>query len=869
MIPPYRASVDEVLRDLTTSLSGLSSDEASRRLQQYGPNEIETAPAISPFKILLRQFRDFFIYLLIVAALITFFLGEYTDFILIAVVIVVNGLMGFYQEFKAEKTLERLREMTAPVVTVLRNGQSVQISAREAVPGDIVCLEEGDILAADGRMLESVRLAVSEAVLTGESFAVEKSCEPLASETSNPADMQNMVFSGTTVTRGRGKAVVTATGLHTEVGKIARLLSGTLTVETPLKKKIELFSRNLGVLIVALCLILFGLGMWQGGDPMELFLTVVSLAVATVPEALPIVITLILALGVQVMARRRALVRRLPAVETLGAVTVICSDKTGTLTRNEMTVQKVFLSRGYEVTGTGYGVDGDIIGLTSTPLAPTPPTPLARRFLEIAEHCNNAILGDTPMGDPTELALKVLVRKGGVASLEYRRVSEEPFDSASKRMSVIVEGEGSRLTFVKGAPEEVLDRCTHLMRTDGTTSLLEPADLASIRQTIERWADDAYRVLALAYASGDAAGGEGLVFTGLAALMDPPAEGVREAVEHCKSAGIMVVMITGDHLKTALAVARSLGIAEHEDEAIDGREFMAAVGKPDFEIIKARLTKVRVFARVTPEEKLLIVETLQKMGHVVAMTGDGVNDAPALKKAEVGIAMGIRGTEVAKEAADLILTDDNFVTIVAAVEEGRKIYANIKKAIFFLLKTNFGELIVVSFAFFASYPLVLTPLMILWINLVTDSLPALAFAREPVTPGLMRQPPRNPVEEILDARRIIAIVCMGGLLAVASLSCFLMLCQSSLQEARSTAFNVLSVGQLFMTFGFRDVFFRNPWMFGGFAVSLAAQIGIFYIPFTVEAMHLVAPTPLEWALIFSFATVLAFITYPVRKWAKI
>lgn len=861
---PYLLSVDLVLHELGTSLTGLSSEEAAARLARFGPNEIETVEAISPFRILLRQFQDFFIYLLLMAVFITLFLGEYADAALIGVVIIVNGLMGFYQEYRAEKTLEKLRELTSPVVTVMRDGRAVQIPARDVVPGDMLCIEEGDIFAADGRVVESVRLAVSEAVLTGESFSVEKSSETLSFETANPADMQNMVFSGTTVTSGRGKAVVTATGLNTEVGKIANLLSRTLTVETPLKKKIEIFSRNLGVVIVALCFILFALGMWQGGDPMELFLTVVSLAVATVPEALPIVITLILALGVQTMARRHALVRRLPAVETLGAVTAICSDKTGTLTRNEMTVQRVFMGEKYEVTGTGYDVGGEIKGLT--------PTPLSRRFFEIAEYCNNARLAhlDTPpMGDPTELALAVLALKGGPQGREYRRVSEVPFDSVRKRMDVVVERDGERLTFVKGATEEVLGRCTFIMNPDGSTRPMGSADLASIRQVMESWADDAYRVLALAWARTGSEEREGLVFTGLAALMDPPAAGVREAVEHCKNAGIMVIMITGDHLKTALAVARNLGIAEREDEAIDSTELRAVMEKQHFEVLKAKVAKVRVYARVTPEEKLIIVETLQKMGHVVAMTGDGVNDAPALKKAEVGIAMGIRGTEVAKEAADLILTDDNFVTIAAAVEEGRKIYANIKKAIFFLLKTNFGELIVVSFAFFASYPLVLTPLMILWINLVTDSLPALAFAREPVTPGLMRQPPRDPGEEILNARRIIAIVCMGGLLAMASLSCFLFLCQSSLPAARSMAFNVLSVGQLFMAFGFRDAFFRNPWMFGGFAVSLAAQIGIFYIPFTVEAMHLVPPTPLEWGLIFTFAMIMAALTWPVRKWARI
>jgi P-type Ca2+ transporter type 2C len=815
----HSQAAEEALAHLGSSATGLSAQEAAQRLAADGPNALKEVKRISPLQVFLGQFKSLIIWMLIAAGAISGLLGEVVDAIAILAIVVLNAVIGFYQEFKAEQSIAALKKLTAPQARVRRDGQVMSISASGIVAGDILALEASDLVAADARLLEAASLRCIESALTGESEAVAKQPATLEQGDIPLGDRENMVFMGTSVAVGTGQAVVVATAMKTELGRIAGLIAEAGAEEkTPLQQKLTSFGRLLIWVTLGIVALLFGLGLLRGTKPVELFMTSVSLAVAAVPEGLPAVVTVALALGVLRMSRRRALVRKLAAVETLGSTSVICTDKTGTLTVGEMTVRALYVAgQRYEVTGEGYGPDGDVCfeGKKAAAQHAAPLLELATVILG----CNNAHLVQEEgtwkvIGDPTEGAL---LAAGGKAGGNQERVEKElprhheiPFDSDRKRSTVLRKmPDGKLRAFINGAPDVLLERCTNLYTSTRVCPMTDE-DRQHIVAHNTAMAQQALRVLGSAYRDMDHASPadltadaveHDLVFVGLTGMYDPPRPEGKHAVARCRAAGIRVVMITGDHPGTATAIARELGIAAADNVAVAGVELDTM---SDDELRK-RVPKIAVYARVTAAHKLRIIRALKANEAVVAMTGDGVNDAPAIKGADIGIAMGKAGTEVTKQAADMIITDDNFATIVAAVEEGRGIYDNIRKTLQYLLAGNTGELLLMTICVVVGLPTPLLPIHLLWINLVTDGLPALCLATDPIDPDVMQRHPRRRSERITNRSFLRTMLLTGFLTAGVAFASYIYVLQAgTTQTARTYAFTVLVFAELLRSFGARS-----------------------------------------------------------------
>jgi len=857
--------VEECFRQLSAEPAGLSRAEAARRLQEWGPNELEPPRRISPLTILLAQFRNVLVLILLAATALSILLGHGTEAVVIMIIVLFSVLLGFLQEYRAERALEALRRMAAPMATVLREGTEERIPARELVPGDLVILHAGDRVPADLRLIEAVNLQIDEAVLTGESVPVEKHTAAIPDPDLPLGDRRNMAYAGTVVTYGRGRGLVVATGMRTEFGAIARMLQTIEEERTPLQENLDRLGKALARAALGVVALIVALGLLRGRPWLEMLIFGLALAVAVVPEALPAVVTISLALGVQRMVRRNALIRRLPAVETLGSTDIICTDKTGTLTRNEMTVRRLFVcGQFWEVTGSGYEPSGEF----QRNGQPAEPSEAVRRLLRAAALASDARLHREPdgcwrgQGDPTELALLMAALKAGLQpealNGRYPRVHEIPFTSERKRMTTLHQGPEGLFAASKGAPEVILESCRFLLTDEGERPLT-PAERERILEAARTMAGEALRVLAVADKASarleDAE--EGMTFLGLVGMIDPPRPEAKAAIQVCREAGIRVVMITGDHPLTARAIARELGLLRN-GRVITGAE-LDAMSDEEFE---QQVEEIDVYARVSPAHKFRVVTALQKKGHIVAMTGDGVNDAPALKKADIGIAMGITGTDVSKEAAAMVLLDDNFASIVAAVEEGRAIFSNIKKYLMYLLSSNVGEILLMAMASLAGLPPPLSAAQILYVNLATDGLPALALSVDPPEPDLMRRPPRNPRAGLF-TRPVILLMLAGGLWsALVNLSLFAWALSSgrSLAEAMTMAFVSLVLIQFFKAYNFRSDRhsvlrqpFANRWLNRAILWEAAMLLLLLYVPFLRDLFGIYSLPWIDWAIVLAAA----------------
>ncbi|MDK2820714.1 MAG: P-type Ca2+ transporter type [Clostridia bacterium] len=899
--PWYQLTSKEALEILNTDAKqGLSSDEAKRRLEKVGFNLLKSKAKVSPYQIFLAQFKDFMIFVLLAATAVSAFLGEIADAITIVAIVVVNATLGFIQEYKAERSMEVLKEMTAPEAVVKRDNKIQKVLAKDIVPGDILILESGDRVVADALILESNNLQAEEAALTGESTPVEKNPGPIKGKVSI-GDRHNIVHQGTIITGGRGVAVVIATGMATEVGRIADMLQEVGMEETPLQKRLAHLGKWLVLACLAICVAVVVIGIIRGEELYGMFLAGVSLAVAAIPEGLPAIVTVCLAMGVQKLVQRNAIIRKLPAVETLGCATVICSDKTGTLTQNQMTVREGWVNnKRFQVTGTGYiphgdyKVNGKKIDVTDE----------LEVLLKTAAQCNNASLQKKGLniggwlrggnrsehvkkdvnegffkkifnrggsswdisGDPTEGALLVAAAKAGLwrEHIEQKepRISEIPFDSDRKRMSVICKKDKGLRAYVKGASDVLLDLCDSILM-DGRVIPLDESWRDLIKEQNKVMAKKALRVLALAYR--DLPEGieiktetveKNLTFVGLLGMLDPPRPEAMSAIEVCKQAGIKVTMITGDHEITAEAVAKELGLPVGDGRVINGRKLETL---SDEELVKL-VPEISVYARVSPHHKLRIVKALKANGHVVAMTGDGVNDAPAIKEADIGVSMGRTGTDVTKEASAMVLADDNFATIVAAIEEGRGIYDNIRKFIRYLLSCNIGEVLTMFAAVISGLPLPLLPIQILWMNLVTDGLPAMALGIDNKEPMIMKRPPYPPGESVFARGLGKGMVVLGSQIGLSTLGVFILglsLGEGDLPTARTLSFTTLVMSQLFAVFECRSDklspfsvgYFSNPYLIMGVACSLIMQLMVIYIPFLQGVFKTVPLNSFHWIII--------------------
>jgi len=878
--------VSEVVKILKTNCElGLTSEEARRRLKLYGPNEIPEEKRFTVLRILLDQIKSLLVWLLIFATIASIMIGEISDAFAISVILILNIILGFVQEYRAEKAVELLKKLATPKARVIRNGIETEVPSTEVVPGDIVVLRAGDRVPADLRLIKCVNLKVDESLLTGESIPVEKITDPLPEDVSLP-ERRNMVFMATTVTYGRGKGVVVATGVKTEFGKIAESVRKEEREITPLQRKMEHLGRVLTGIIVALVFLVLLEEIMEGLDVYEALMTSISLAVSAVPEGLPAVLAITLALGVQKMARRNAIVRRLSSVETLGSATVICTDKTGTLTKNEMTVVRVFVNREFiKVTGSGYEPKGEFLSRIGKvdPLR----NPTFKKLLEICLLCNDSKLIQENgswriIGDPTEGALIVLAVKSGLKEdlrKNMPRFSEVPFDSTRKRMSTAhLMPNGKKVLYLKGAPDVVLKLCNRI-EEHGDVRTLTENDKSVILEATSSMAKEALRVLAIAYKELDSGvtkinetDEKDLIFVGLVGMIDPPRPEVPRAIKVAKEAGIKVVMVTGDHKDTAISIARQIGIIEDSDDdslVLTGSELDKMTDDELYEVAN----KVVVYARVSPEHKLRIIRALKRRGHIVAMTGDGINDAPSVKAADIGIAMGIRGSDVTREVADLVLADDNFATIIVAIEEGRTIYDNIRKFIRLLLSANWDEIGAVFVSAMLDLPLPFTPAQILWINLVTDGLPALALGVDPPEPGVMKRPPRNPKEKVYSGMELFFLVSI--ILALISWIVpfwyALRFLGKPLSEARTIAFSQAVIFELILSLNSRseerfvfkslDALFANKHLILAVLVSLALQLAVLYLP---PLQYIFNTTPLDlidWGFIILFGS-LSVLLYP-------
>ena len=851
----WQIDAESIAADLGTHLStGLSVNEATARLARYGPNRLEEKKGISPLAIFLSQFEDFIIWVLIGAALVSGFLKEWVDAIAIIAIVILNAILGFIQEHKAEKSLAALKKLASPTSKVIRNGQRAVISSFELVSGDLIELEAGDNIPADSRLIwHTANFTAQEASLTGESTPVAKTTAGLKEKDVPLADRANMVYMGTSAASGKARAIVVETGMHTELGKIADILQEIKRDSTPLQKKLEQFGKWIVYLCFVLVGLIFVLGVLRGGKVFDMFLTAVSLAVAAIPEGLPAVVTIALALGVQRMVARHALIRKLPSVETLGCATVICSDKTGTLTKNEMTVQAVYADGMlFKITGIGYEPEGSFL-LDGKPIN-SAGYPTLNKALLCGTLCNGAqlVCQDNTfriIGDPTEAAILTAAAKADIwkerAEKDWQFVDEIPFDAERKKMTIIRRDNGNLVAFVKGAPDILLNDCTRIERA-GSVRNLTKDDIENVLNANNRLANDAMRVLGLAYKELENSSTnyraevveKDLTFVGLVAMIDPPREEVKKAIQDCKTAAIRTVMITGDHKNTAVAIASGLGFFEQNSVALTGEE----LDKLTDEQLSEKVKEAVVYARVSPEHKLRIVRAWKGHNEVVAMTGDGVNDAPAVKEANIGVAMGITGTDVTKEVSDMIITDDNFASIVAAVEEGRGIYDNIRKFIHYLLSCNAGEVLVMFVSSLIGWPIPLLPIQILWVNLITDGLPALALGVDPIDPNVMKRPPRPSSQSVVTKQTALLMLAQGGFIALCSLAAFafvLFVEDEGLSRARTAAFVVLACSQLFHSLNCRsqtESLFKigvltNTKLVLAAAISFLLQMMVVYVPF--------------------------------------
>ncbi len=845
------------------------SNSAIRRLQALFPNKIEEERKINPIKILLEQFMNTMILVLLAATVISGIVGAMADAVTIMAIVILNAILGFIQEYRAERSLEEIKKLTSAHASVLRNGKRTKIKAEELVPGDIVLINTGDKIPADLRLIESFSLEIDESALTGESHPVSKNADIVLKPDIPLADHKNMAYMGTAVTRGRGMAIVVETGSRTIMGQIARMIKETEASMTPLQKKLDQLGKLLIAICIAVCTVVAVLGIYRGEDTITMLLAGISLAVAAIPEGLPAIVTVVLALGVQRMAKRNAIVRKLPAVETLGCTTVICSDKTGTLTQNKMMVTKLAsMGKVIEVQGDGYKPQGRFLvdGRDINPLSDR----ALENIMHISLNCNNSILerkqGEyTIQGDPTEGALLVMANKAGVDK-KCRILREIPFDSERKRMSVVVKDKRDYMLLVKGSLDILLLRCNKVIVGDKERVISE-IDRKKILALQDRWGTQALRVLAFACRTlngrydtlSDEELEKDLVLVGMCGIIDPPRPGVAASVQSCLNAGVTPVMITGDHPETARAIAAQVGIG-HTEKVITGSE----IDKISDDELCQRALSSRVFARVTPQHKNRIVRALRQKHHVVAMTGDGVNDAPAVKAADIGIAMGIAGTEVTKEASSIVLADDDFSTIVRAIYEGRAIYDNIRKFIRYLLGCNIGEVLVMFVSSLLGFPLPMLPIQILWVNLVTDGLPAMALGLEPPEPGIMNRKPRNKDESIFSDRLGWIIVGRGVYITAVTLIAFtigLIYCHWNnlveIDTARTMAFTTLVFAQLFYVFECRSEKYSpfelgmlgNKFLLYAVGCSILMHLGVVYLPALQKIFNTVGLELWQWGVI--------------------
>jgi P-type Ca2+ transporter type 2C len=840
-------------------LRGLSATEVVERQARHGPNALHEGARRSPLRMLAAQFGDFMILLLIAAAVVSGFVGDIEDTVVILGIVVLNAVVGFVQEYRAERAMAALKRLAPHQAVVLRDGHPRSVRAETLVPGDVLLLEAGNAVPADLRLIDAVDFKLGEAALTGESLPVEKHTAAIDDPALSLGDRHNMAYRGTAVLYGRGRGIVVATGMATELGRIASLLEGSGTVSTPLQLRLAAFGRQIAVAAIAICVLVFIIG-WLRSEPLLLMLlTALSLAVAAIPEALPAVITVLLALGAARMAREHALIRRLPAVETLGSVTTICTDKTGTLTRNEMQATQAMLG----------GAQGPLAALD-------PARPPARGLLHAMALCNDVVRSEDGrvLGDPTEVALWQGAADAGVAKPELERTAvrlrDVPFDSERKRMTTLhADGDGF-VSYTKGAPETVLLCCDSMAAPDGAAAAI---DREAVAQAAERMAEDGLRVLAFACRHWDAlpAAGleQGLTFLGLVGLIDPPRPEAQAAVATCRQAGINTVMITGDHPVTARAIARQLGLLDADGAVMTGRALQAL---SDDEL-QQRVGSIRVYARADPAQKIRIVAALQQAGEIVAMTGDGVNDAPALARADIGVAMGKVGTDVARESASLVLLDDNFATIVKAVREGRRIYDNIRKFVRFVVTCNSAEILTILLAPLVGLPMPLLPIQILWINLVTDGLPGLALATEPAERDVMQRPPRPPGEGLFARGMLRHVIWIGLLMAALTLLTEAFAVQAGLAHWQTMVFTVLTLVQLWQVMAirsdheslFRQGLLSNVPLLGAVTATFMLQLAVIYVP-QLNVIFDTAPLTVGELLSCIGISSVVFIAIEISKW---
>ena len=847
----YKKSKNEILQELDVDeKNGLSSTEALRRLEKYGKNKLETKKKKTLFKQFLSQLKDVMIYILIIAAIISAFLGEISDALIILLVIIINAVIGVIQESKAEKALDALKELSTPKALVKRDGSLKEILSEDIVPGDIVIIDAGRYIPGDLRLIDTANLKIEESAFTGESVPSEKDASFLPDKEIPIGDQNNMAFMSTLATYGRGVGVVVGTGMNTEIGKIAKMIEQEENDETPLQKKLSELGKILGFLAVGICILIFIISFFQGRDLLEMFLTSISLAVAAIPEGLPAIVAIVLALGVQRMVKKNAIIRKLPAVETLGSVSIICSDKTGTLTQNKMTVTTVYTNDSY--------IKESEFNLNDNE---------SKLLVDCMVLCNDATYSEkSKTGDPTEIALlespfKLNILKEKLEK-EFKRIDEIPFDSDRKLMTTVnlVDDKKARV-FTKGALDSILSICNKIS-INGKLVDFSKEYKAKVLENSNIMSDKALRVLAFAYKDISKENivldflEKDLVFIGMVGMIDPPRLEVKDSIKLCKSAGITPVMITGDHKNTAFAIANELGIAEDISQAITGHE----IDRFKEEEFNEKIINYRVFARVSPEHKVKIVKAFKSHGNIVSMTGDGVNDAPSLKAADIGVAMGITGTDVSKGASDMILTDDNFSTIVSAVEEGRKIYLNIKKSIVFLLSCNLGEILTLFTSILLNWNSPLQPIHILWVNLITDSFPALALGVDKTKEDVMNNPPRNPKESIFIKSDKIQLIINGVLIGGITLFAFKLgerLYADSLIHAQTMAFVVLSVSQLFLSLSLRSNtksafslgIFSNKYLVYSILLGIFLQVIIISISFIANIFKVTPLLLYDWIVV--------------------
>ncbi|QTM99362.1 calcium-translocating P-type ATPase, SERCA-type [Sediminibacillus dalangtanensis] len=868
----YQLKTEETAQKLGVNLEkGLTNQEAENRRRKMGANVLEDEKQTSLLLVFLKQFQDFMVLVLLAATLVSGLLGEYIDAIAIMIIVLINGFIGFFQEQRAEKSLAKLKELSAPLAHVKRDGEWVKIPSKDVVVGDLIKIASGDRVPADVRLTKASSLELEESALTGESLPVAKTVTPLGQGQLEPQDQHNMLFMGTLASRGSGEGIVVGTGMNTAMGQIASLLVKTEKMTTPLEKKLAELGKLLIVIALLLTLFVVLIGVYQGHPLYQMFLAGVSLAVAAIPEGLPAIVTVALSLGVQRMIKRKAIVRKLSAVETLGSASVICSDKTGTMTKNQMTVKEIFTpGNWYHVTGEGYDTNGAFYEDNREVL----PDQL-RSLLLYGTLCNHASLiqkkGKWGVdGDPTEGAILVAARKAGITEetvASFKIIKEIPFDSDRKRMTVLVEDDkGNRFSITKGAPDVLLARTAFIV--DGQRRAMKSADQVKIEQAVAEMAGKALRTIAIGVKSvpsgqtpDDFSLEKDLTLLGVTGMIDPPRKEVRGAIAECQQAGIKTVMITGDHALTARAIAHDLRLLPANGQVLEGSQLSNMTEEQLSDVIE----DVYVFARVTPEHKLKIVKAFQKKGHVVAMTGDGVNDAPAIKASDIGISMGNSGTDVAKEASSLVLLDDNFATIKSAIKEGRNIYENIRKFIRYLLASNVGEILVMLFAMLLALPLPLVPVQILWVNLVTDGLPAMALGLDQPEQDVMRRKPRSPKEGIFSRGLGFKIITRGLLIGLVTLVAFMTAYQDNpdnLRYAQTMAFATLVMAQLIHVFDCRSersVFSRNPfqniYLVGAVASSMLLLLVVLYFDPLQEVFHTMDLSLRDWLLIMALSAI--------------